>query len=101
MDTRWEACGQKDRACAGLSHAAAEPDRTPWGGGGEDALRVSELAPPISQTLMGVPDATLEDIRTVCFHAQYRRRGQPRGRAWRQGHCRRGQAVFVATCEAS
>ena len=35
-----------------------------------DAYVVGEVVLPISQTLMGVPGATLDDIQTVCSHAQ-------------------------------
>lgn len=38
--------------------------------GAEDAFVVGEVILPISQTLMGVPGATLSDIQTVCSHAQ-------------------------------
>ena len=38
--------------------------------GAEDAFVAGEVVLPISQTLMGVPGATLEDITTVCSHAQ-------------------------------
>lgn len=38
--------------------------------GAEDAFVVGEVVLPISQTLMGVPGATLSDIQTVCSHAQ-------------------------------
>ena len=38
--------------------------------GAEDAFVVGEVILPINQTLMGVPGATLEDIKTVCSHAQ-------------------------------
>ena len=36
----------------------------------EDAYVVGEVVLPISQTLMGVPGATLADIQSVCSHAQ-------------------------------
>ena len=36
----------------------------------DDAFVVGEVILPISQTLMGVPGATLADIQTVCSHAQ-------------------------------
>lgn len=36
----------------------------------EDAYVVGEVVLPISQTLMGVPGAALEDIKTVCSHVQ-------------------------------
>lgn len=38
--------------------------------GAEDAFVVGEVILPISQTLMGVPGATLADVKTVCSHAQ-------------------------------
>ena len=38
--------------------------------GAEDTFVVGEVILPISQTLMGVPGATLSDIQTVCSHAQ-------------------------------
>ena len=38
--------------------------------GAEDACVVGEVVLPISQTLMGVPGATIADIQTVCSHAQ-------------------------------
>ena len=38
--------------------------------GAEDTFVVGEVVLPISQTLMGVPGATLADIQTVCSHAQ-------------------------------
>ena len=36
----------------------------------EDVFVAGEVILPISQTLMGVPGASLEDIQTVCSHAQ-------------------------------
>ena len=36
----------------------------------ENVYVVGEVILPISQTLMGVPGASLDDIRTVCSHAQ-------------------------------
>ena len=48
----------------------------------EDVYVVGEVVLPISQTLMGVPGATLEDIRTVCSHAQ----GLAQSAAWRAEH---------------
>lgn len=43
---------------------------------------VGEVILPINQTLMGVPGATLEDIQTVCSHAQ----GIAQSTAWRAEH---------------
>ena len=48
----------------------------------EDAYVVGEVVLPISQTLMGVPGATLADIRTVCSHTQ----GLTQSAAWRAEH---------------
>lgn len=48
----------------------------------EDVYVVGEVILPISQTLMGVPGASLEDIRTVCSHAQ----GIAQSAEWRQEH---------------
>ncbi len=48
---------------------------------GEEAVCVAgEVILPISQTLMGVPGASLEDIRTVCSHAQ----GIAQSAVWRE-----------------
>ena len=43
---------------------------------------VGEVILPISQTLLGVPGATIEDIRTVCSHAQ----GVMQSEQWRAEH---------------
>ena len=48
----------------------------------EAAYVVGEVVLPISQTLMGVPGATLADIQTVCSHAQ----GLTQSAAWRAEH---------------
>lgn len=48
----------------------------------EETYVVGEVVLPISQTLMGVPGATLEDIRTVCSHAQ----GLTQSAQWRAEH---------------
>ena len=50
--------------------------------GAEDACVVGEVILPISQTLMGVPGATLADIQTVCSHAQ----GLTQSAQWRSEH---------------
>ncbi len=50
--------------------------------GADDVFVVGEVVLPISQTLMGVPGATLEDIQTVCSHAQ----GLTQSAAWRAEH---------------
>lgn len=46
----------------------------------DGAFVVGEVILPISQTLMGVPGARLEDIRTVCSHAQ----GIKQSETWRK-----------------
>lgn len=43
---------------------------------------VGEVILPISQTLMGLPDSSLEDIRLVCSHAQ----GITQSETWRKEH---------------
>lgn len=48
----------------------------------EDVYVVGEVLLPINQTLMGIPGASLEDIRTVCSHAQ----GLTQSAAWRRDH---------------
>ena len=48
----------------------------------EDAFVVGEVVLPISQTLMGVPGATLADIQMVCSHAQ----GLTQSAQWRSEH---------------
>ena len=48
----------------------------------EGAYVVGEVVIPISQTLMGVPGATLDGIRTVCSHAQ----GLAQSAQWRKTH---------------
>lgn len=50
--------------------------------GAEEAFVAGEVILPISQTLMGVPGATLSDIRTVCSHAQ----GLTQSARWRSEH---------------
>lgn len=48
----------------------------------EDVFVAGEVILPISQTLMGVPGASLEDIQTVCSHAQ----GITQSARWRAEH---------------
>ena len=48
----------------------------------ENIYVVGEVVLPIRQTLMGVPGASLEDIRTVCSHAQ----GIIQSAEWRKEH---------------
>ena len=47
-----------------------------------DAYVIGEVILPISQTLMGVPGARIEDIKTVCSHAQ----GIKQSETWRKEH---------------
>ncbi len=49
---------------------------------GEDIFVVGEVILPIDQTLMGVPGATIGDIKTVCSHAQ----GIKQTTVWRSEH---------------
>ena len=48
----------------------------------ENVFVVGEVILPISQTLMGVPGASMEDIRVICSHAQ----GLAQSSAWRKEH---------------
>lgn len=48
----------------------------------EDIYVVGEIILPISQTLMGIPGASIEDIQTVCSHAQ----GITQSVEWRKEH---------------
>ena len=48
----------------------------------EDIYVVGEVILPISQTLMALPGASIEDIQTVCSHAQ----GITQSAEWRKDH---------------
>ena len=48
----------------------------------KNAYVIGEVILPISQTLMGVPGAKIEDIKTVCSHAQ----GIKQSEIWRKEH---------------
>ena len=48
----------------------------------EDIYVVGEIILPISQTLMGIPGASIEDIQTVCSHTQ----GITQSAEWRKEH---------------
>ena len=64
----------------------------------EDACVVGEVVLPISQTLMGVPGATIGDIQTVCSHAQ----GLTQSAGWRSEHLPDAEAVEMSsTAEAA
>ena len=62
-----------------------------------DAFVVGEVVLPINQTLMGVPGATLDDVRTVCSHAQ----GLTQSAAWRAEHLPDAEAVEMASTAAA
>lgn len=63
----------------------------------EDAYVVGEVILPINQTLMGVPGATLADIRTVCSHAQ----GLTQSAQWRKAHLPEAVAQEMASTAAA
>lgn len=63
----------------------------------EDAWVVGEVVLPISQTLMGVPGATLRDIKTVCSHAQ----GLTQSANWRAEHLPDAEAQEMASTAAA
>ena len=65
--------------------------------GAEDAFVAGEVVLPINQTLMGVPGATLSDIRTVCSHAQ----GLTQSAQWRSEHLPDAEAVEMASTAAA
>ena len=58
---------------------------------------MGEVVLPISQTLMGVPGATLQDIRTVCSHAQ----GLAQSAQWRAEHLPDAAAEEMASTAAA
>ena len=63
----------------------------------EGAYVVGEVVLPISQTLMGVPGATIEDIVTVCSHAQ----GLTQSSVWRSEHLPNAAAVEMSSTAAA
>ena len=63
----------------------------------EDVYVVGEVILPINQTLMGVPGATTEDIKTVCSHAQ----GLTQSAEWRKEHLPDAQAQEMASTAAA
>lgn len=77
-------------AAAGISDYAVIPQENTIGGAvtnyvdaflsRDDVYVVGEVVLPISQTLMGVPGATIADIKTVCSHAQ----GIKQSEQWRK-----------------
>lgn len=77
-------------AATGVSDYAVIPQENTIGGAvtnyvdallsRDDVYVVGEVTIPINQTLMGVPGATLKDIKTVCSHAQ----GIKQSEQWRK-----------------
>ena len=63
----------------------------------EGAYVVGEVVLPISQTLMGVPGATLDDIQTVCSHAQ----GLTQSAKWRAENLPDAEAREMASTAAA
>ena len=58
---------------------------------------VGEVILPINQTLMGVPGASIEDIRTVCSHVQ----GLTQSAQWRKEHLPDAAAEEMASTAAA
>jgi prephenate dehydratase/chorismate mutase/prephenate dehydratase len=63
----------------------------------EDMFVVREVILPISQTLMGVPGASVDDIRTVCSHAQ----GIAQSETWRKEHLPDAEVKEMASTAAA
>ena len=63
----------------------------------KEAWVVGEVVLPISQTLMGVPGATLADIRTVCSHAQ----GLTQSAQWRAEHLPKAETMEMSSTAAA
>ncbi len=63
----------------------------------DGAYVAGEIILPISQTLMGVPGAKLEDIRTVCSHAQ----GLTQSAQWRAENLPDADAEEMASTAAA
>ncbi len=63
----------------------------------EGVYVVGEVILPINQTLMGVPGSTLEDIKTVCSHAQ----GLTQSAEWRKEHLPDAQPQEMASTAAA
>lgn len=63
----------------------------------EDVYVVGEVVLPICQTLMGVPGAALEDIKTVCSHAQ----GLTQSAKWRAEHLPEAETVEKSSTAAA
>ena len=63
----------------------------------EHACVVGEVVLPISQTLMGMPGAKIEDIKIVCSHAQ----GLTQSAAWRSEHLPDAETVEMSSTAAA
>ena len=63
----------------------------------EGVYVVGEVILPINQTLMGVPGSTIEDIKTVCSHAQ----GLTQSAEWRKEHLPDAQTQEMASTAAA
>ena len=63
----------------------------------EKVYVAGEVILPISQTLMGIPGATLSGIRTVCSHAQ----GLTQSAAWRAEHLPEAETREMASTAAA
>ncbi len=64
----------------------------------EDKVFVTgEVILPINQTLMGIPGASIEDIRTVCSHAQ----GLAQSLNWRNENLPDAEAIEMASTAAA
>ena len=65
--------------------------------GAEELSVTGEVVLPINQTLMGLPGATLSEIRTVCSHAQ----GLTQSARWRADNLPDAEAVEMASTAAA
>ncbi|MBR1814827.1 MAG: hypothetical protein IJ773_13620 [Lachnospiraceae bacterium] len=63
----------------------------------ENIYVIGEVILPINQTLMGLPGASLADIRTVCSHAQ----GIAQSEVWRKEHLPDALAQEMASTAAA
>ena len=63
----------------------------------ENVYVTGEVILPISQTLMGLPGATISDIRTVCSHAQ----GLTQSAMWRAEHLPDAETREMASTAAA
>ncbi len=63
----------------------------------EHIFVVGEVILPISQTLMGVPGASIEDIQLICSHAQ----GIAQSETWRKEHLPEAETMEMGSTAAS